>query len=163
MLRLGIASALVLAVVGGAVVLVRPGLREGRLADAGREVFSSVGRAILAGILPLDAGATQIALNGMLDRIDALTLALPPHVQAELSQLLGLLATSAGRIALAGLATSWPKASVPQVQEALQSMRASDLALRQQAYAALHDIVSAAYFSDAGTWSVLGYPGPTPV
>ena len=39
-------------------------------------------------------------------------------------------------------------------------MRLSTISLRQQAYQALHDIVGSAYFSDAGTWSMLGYPGP---
>jgi hypothetical protein len=46
------------------------------------------------------------------------------------------------------------------VQEALQGMRLSGLALRQQAYAALHDITGAAYFSAPDTWHQLGYPGP---
>ena len=36
----------------------------------------------------------------------------------------------------------------------------STLSLKQQAYQALHDIVGAAYFSDPGTWALLGYPGP---
>lgn len=84
----------------------------------------------------------------------------PPHVQAELSQLLGLLSTGVGRRVLAGLASDWPSASVTEVQHALQSMRLSRLALRQQSYLALHDIVGAAYFSDASTWATLGYPGP---
>ncbi|MEO8653744.1 MAG: hypothetical protein ABI409_06430 [Ramlibacter sp.] len=38
--------------------------------------------------------------------------------------------------------------------------RTSGLDLRRQAYQALHDIVGSAYFSDPGTWSFLGYPGP---
>jgi hypothetical protein len=39
-------------------------------------------------------------------------------------------------------------------------MRTSSLQLRQQAYQALHDLVGSAYFSDAATWHLLGYPGP---
>ena len=39
-------------------------------------------------------------------------------------------------------------------------MRVSSISLRQQAYQALHDIVGGAYFSDAQTWGLLGYPGP---
>jgi len=93
-------------------------------------------------------------------RIDALVQALPPHAQAELSQLLGLLGTGVGRRTLAGLAPDWRSASVAEVQQALQSMRTSRLALRLQSYQALHDIVGAAYFSDASTWPTLGYPGP---
>ncbi|UUZ69586.1 hypothetical protein LP416_09200 [Polaromonas sp. P2-4] len=62
--------------------------------------------------------------------------------------------------ALAGLSPSWPEASIAEIQQALQGMRLSSLALRQQAYAALHDITAGAYFSDAASWSILGYPGP---
>ena len=100
------------------------------------------------------------AVAGLVNRVDALTLSLPPHVQAELSQLVGLLCTAAGRRGLAGLDTDWPAASAAQVQAALEGMRYSSLALRQQTYQALHEIVGGAYFSDTSAWSALGYPGP---
>ena len=102
-------------------------------------------------------------LTAQFDRIDGLVEGLPEPTQAELSQLLGLLATPLGRRSLAGLATGWDDASVTDLQQALQSMRTSSLQLRQQAYHALHDIVGGAYFSHPGTWARLGYPGPVPV
>ncbi|MBT9505735.1 hypothetical protein [Rhodoferax sp.] len=163
LLKLGATSIAVLIVAGGASTLLQPGLQQGKLTAAGRALFSSVASAILQGTLPAAATEKQLALAGMLQRIDAMVQAFPPHVQAELSQLLGLLATGLGRRTLAGLATDWPDASIGAVQEALQSMRMSRLALRQQSYHALHDIVGAAYFSDASTWSVLGYPGPVTI
>jgi len=158
--KLGAASAVVLAFAGGAAALVQTGLQDGKLGAAGREVFRAVGRAVLQGSLPADAPATQVALDGLLDRIDALTLALPVHAQDELSQLLSLLASAPGRRVMAGLHQAWPLASEVDIQQALQGMRLSTLALRQQAYAALHDITAAAYFADASTWPQLGYPGP---
>lgn len=160
LLKLGTVSAAVLAVAGGAAAWVSAGLHDGRLSPAGREVFSAVGRAVLGPSLPRDEAPRQAALNGMLHRIDELTMALPPHAQAELSQLLSVLASTPGRRILAGLSETWPLATEAQIQQALQGMRLSDLAMRQQAYAALHDITAAAYFSDASTWSQLGYPGP---
>jgi hypothetical protein len=96
----------------------------------------------------------------MLDRVEVLVAGLPLHAQAELSQLLALLATSGGRRTVAGLSTDWTSAPVAEIQQALQDMRTSTISLRQQAYHALHDIVGGAYFSDAGTWTLLGYPGP---
>jgi hypothetical protein len=160
-LKLGIVSAAVLAVTGGGLALVSPGLdAEGRLTDAGRTVFGAVAVGILNDSLPTDNTARQTAVQGMLLRIDELTHGLPPHAQAELSQLLALLATSGGRIGMAALTTDWPAASIVQIQEALQSMRLSSLGLKRQAYAALHDISGAAYFSDPSTWTALGYPGP---
>lgn len=160
LLRLGLASGAVLALAGGAAVWLQPGLDRGALSPVGREVFSAVGDAVLDKSLPVPEGARAVALTGLLSRIDALVLSLPPHAQNELSQLLSVLGNPAGRRALAGLNQPWTIAKTEQVQQALQGMRVSSLALRQQAYAALHDIAAGAYFSDPSSWSVLGYPGP---
>jgi len=158
--KFGVVSAALLTLGGGAMALLQPGLQSGKLAGPGREVFRAIGRAVLQGSLPAGEAAMQIALDGLLERIDALTLALPPHAQDELSQLLALLASVPGRHLLAGLDQAWPSASGTDIQQALEGMRFSVLALRQQAYAALHDITAAAYFTDALTWPQLGYPGP---
>ena len=160
LLKLGAASAAVLVVAGGAAALLRPGLNSGVLSASGREIFSAVGRAVLDKSLPSDEGPRQIALQGLLGRIDVLLLSLPPHAQDELSQLLALLANAAGRHTLAGLSQPWPEATVADIQHAMQDMRLSSLVLRQQAYAALHDITAGAYFSDPSSWLLLGYPGP---
>lgn len=160
LLKLGAISGAALIMAGGAAALLQPGLQQGRLTSVGRVIFSGVARAILHGTLPVDPPAKIKALDDLLDRIDALTQSFPLPVQSELSQLLGLLATGLGRRTLAGLQSGWRDATVPEVQQALQSMRVSNVTLRQQSYHALHDIVGAAYFSDASTWTTLGYPGP---
>ena len=162
LLALGAVSAAVLAVGGGALALLQPGLREAKLSPGGREVFAGAARGLLDGSLPV-GDALPHALEDLLGRIDGLIAALAPHAQSELSQLLALLASSGGRRTLAGLAQPWVSASVTDIQQALQAMRISGISLRQQAYQALHDIVGSAYFSDAHTWSLLGYPGPRPI
>jgi hypothetical protein len=162
-LKLGLGAAALLAFGGGALALVEPGLQGGRLTPAGRTVFGAVGAAVLDGVLPAAGGARDRALLAFLDRVDAVTAALPQHAQAELSQLLELLATGAGRRALAGLGPDWSRASVPEIQAALDAMRLSTVTLRQQAYLALHDISGAAYFADRSAWTVLAYPGPVEV
>ncbi len=163
LLKLGLASAVMLGLAGGLAVLMQPGLQNGRLTPAGRQLFASVGRAMLQGTLPADPGANATAIAGLVDRIDALVSALPPHVQAELSQLVGLLCTVAGRRGLTGLDTDWADASAAQVQAALEAMRHSSLSLRQQTYQALHELTGGAYFSESSTWFVVGYPGPVTV
>lgn len=160
LLTLGLVSGAVLALAGGAAVLLQPGLQQGHLSASARALFTSLGRAILQGTLPTDAQQRSRALAGMVERIDALAMNLPPAVQAELSQLVGLLCTAPGRMGLAGLTPAWADASEAQVQAALESMRFSRLALRQQAYHALHEIVGGAYLSDESTWAAVGYPGP---
>lgn len=160
LLTLGLVSAAVLAVGGGALALLAPGLRDGKLSPRGREVMAGIGGAMLDGSLPAGGQAMAAELEGMLARIDRLVAALPPHAQSELSQLLALLGSAGGRRALAGLGEDWGTAPVAQRQDALQAMRVSGVALRQQAYQALHEIVGSAYFSEPATWPLLGYPGP---
>jgi len=160
LLALGALSAAVLTVGGGLIATLQPGLREARLSAGGREVFGGVSRGLLDGSLPAGGAELEWALDGLLERIDGLIAALSPYAQSELSQLLALLASAAGRRALAGLSDPWNKASTADVQRALQGMRVSGLSLRQQAYQALHDIVGSAYFSDPRTWGLLAYPGP---
>jgi hypothetical protein len=152
-----------LAVGGGLVALVEPGLKAGRLTTAGRRVMGNVARAVLDGTLPAAPALQQAALAGLLERVDALVAALPPHTQQELSQLLALLATVPGRRWLAGLEQDWDLADIAGLQQGLQAMRTSTLALRQQAYHALHDICGGAYFADRSTWAALGYPGPVAI
>ena len=164
LLKLGVASSALLALVGGAAALIQPGLDRGALTAASRDVFRAIGLAVLDKTLPADSAtnptAGQAAISALLGRIDVLITALPAHAQDELSQLLSILATGAGRRALVGLSAPWQNTNVPEVQAALQDMRVSSLAVRQQAYSALHDITAGAYFSEPSTWAVLGYPGP---
>lgn len=160
LLQLGLVAGATLALAGTAVSLMRHGVSNGRLTDSGRAVFRAMGRAVLDGSLPAAGPARETALDGLMSRLDDAIAAFPMHVQAELSQLLAVLASAGGRLGLAGLTRDWPEADVPQLQAALQSMRTSRLALRQQAYHALHDLCGAAYFSDPSTWAQLGYPGP---
>lgn len=163
LLQIGFASAAALALAGTGAALWRPGWTGTRLSDAGRSVFRAVARAVLDGSLPADRPARTAALDAHLMRLDAAVLAFPAATQAELSQLLALLHAPPGRLALAGLAGAWDEASVAEIQAALQGMRVSSLALRQQAYHALRDLTNAAWYADPSTWPALGYPGPRPL
>jgi hypothetical protein len=160
LLKLGLGAAAVLAVAGGGLSLLRPGLAEGRMTPAGRSVFQAVARAVLDGSLPADPARREATLAAHMKRLDDTLAGFPAPTQSELSQLLALLASTPGRIALAGLQPDWPEATVGELQQALQWMRTSSLALRQQAYHALRDLTNAAYYADPQVWSLMGYPGP---
>lgn len=98
LLTLGIVWAAVLALGGGALALLQPGLQDGRLTGSGRTVFASLGRGLLDGSPPSGADAMRVAIDGLLFRIDALVAGLPRQAQAELSQQLRLiLDSSAGQ------------------------------------------------------------------
>ena len=130
---------------------------------SGRSVLGAVARAVLDGSLPDDGDAQRAALPYTSSAWTPRCAAVPPATQREVGDLLALLALPPGRLALAGLAIDWPRADVWQVQSALQSMRSSRFALRQQVYHALRDLTHAAYFADRATWVRLGYPGPTTI
>lgn len=163
LLRLGLGSAAVLALAGGTAALFRPGLVDRKLSPGGQDVFRAVGRGILADVLPGDAAAAGAALDAHMARLDVTLAGFPGPVLDELSLLLSLLAAAPGRLALAGLGTPWPSASIGDIQTALQSMRVSRVTVREQAYHALRDLTNAAYFADPSTWPLLGYPGPREV
>ena len=160
LLKLGIGAAAVLAVAGGGVALFQPGLRGEHLGPGAREVMHAVARAVLDGILPSAAAEREQVLRAHLDRLDAAVATFPPATRAELSQMLALLASAPGRVVLAGLHSTWPEAEVDAIQQSLQDLRLSRLALKQQTYHALRDLTNAAYFSDPSAWAHLGYPGP---
>lgn len=163
LLKLGLGATVALAVAGGGVALLQPGWRDGRLTEPARALMRAVARAVLDGALPADEPALQRALDAHLDRLDAAIAAFPAATQAELSQLLALLSSAAGRWAFAGLATPWPQARIVDIQTALQGLRMSSLSLKQQAYHALRDLTNAAYFSDPSAWVHMGYPGPVDI
>lgn len=163
LLKLGVGAAALLALAGGGVALFQPGLAAGRLTDSGKRVFEAVARAVLDGSLPRAASEQRAALAAQLKRLDDVILAFPAAVQAELSQLLAILSTGAGRRLLAGLSPDWPDASVAEIQAAFDDMRLSGLAARQQAYHALRDLTNAAFYADASAWRLVGYPGPRPI
>jgi hypothetical protein len=161
LLKVGLMSGATLALAGGAALVLTERAWDGRQFTAtGRTVLGAVARAVLDGTLPADAGA---ALEAHLDRMNNTVSGMPPGTQAEVNELITILGTAAGRIGLAGLSTTWPVASVAQLQTSLQSMRTSSLLLRQQAYHALRDLTHAAYFADSSTWAHLGYPGPAKI
>ena len=161
LLKLGFGSAALLALAGGGATLLRPGFEDGRFTPAGRAVFLAVSRAVLDGSLPAEPDVQDRELALQIERVEGFVAGLPRATQKELSQLVGLLGTVPGRLGLAGLGTEWARASVEEVQRALESMRQSRLDLRQQAYHALRDITNGTFYSAPDNWHLMGYPGPT--
>ena len=154
---------MLLALAGGGAVLLRPGLAAGKLTPQGRRLFEAVARAVLDGSLPPDEVERARVLEAHLVRLDQTIAGFPPHLQDELSMVVSLLTQTPGRVALAGLHPDWAEADISEVKSALQGMRLSSIAARQQVYLALRELTNAAYYADSTTWRLLGYPGPNPV
>ncbi|MCY7316062.1 MAG: hypothetical protein LH480_10695 [Rubrivivax sp.] len=160
LLSVGVATGALLAVAGGTLALIRPGRRADVLTAPARAMFAAVARAVLGQQLPVEQSAQTRALEAHLSRVQAIIAGLPPAMQAEVDELITVVASAPGRIALVGLTRDWSTATVSEVGQALQNMRQSSLSVRQQAYHALRNMSNAAYFADAATWPAIGYPGP---
>lgn len=159
LLTVGLAGGTMLALVGGTLALLRPGRRDGVLTTSGRSMFTAVAQAVLASTLPADPHERARALEAHLVRVQGTIAGMPPNIQAELDELVTIVGSAPGRLALVGLRSDWSSASMAEVTAALQSMRGSSLALRQQAFHALRDITNGSYFADPSTWQAVGYPG----
>lgn len=160
LLTLGAVSAAALAVAGGSLALVHPARRNAAFSEAAQDMLRAVARAVLGSLLPADQAAQTAALAGFLTRLQATIAGMPSAMQAEVDELLTIVSSAPGRRVLVGLAPTWSEAPTPAVAAAMQNMRLSSLALRQQAFHALRDLTNAAYFADPSTWSAIGYPGP---
>lgn len=163
LLAMGWAAATVTVLGGAAWRAWRPAVDHASLSPPGRELVAALAAAILEGLLPTPADERAAAMTRYLARVDDVLSGLPPHLKAELAQLLTVLAFAPGRMMLAGLAKPWGEAETAEVRAALQGMRSSRLALRQQAYHALRDLTNAAWFAAPEAWEAIGYPGPLPL
>jgi hypothetical protein len=160
LLKLGVGTGAVIALAGAGVALWRPGLTQGHLSNHAKTIARRVADAVLDGNLPEDAAERARALDAHVTRFESTVGGLPPAVRAELSDLFALLSAAPGRWAIAGLSADWPDATREDIATALQAMRRSRAAVRQQVYHALRDLTNAAWFADDSTWAALGYPGP---
>ena len=160
LLKLGAGAAVLLAIAGGGLALLRPGLVNGKLSPGARQLMKSVALAVLDGLWPAEAAAREAGLQAHLDSLELSIAGFPQQVRKELSQLLTLLTSSAGRLAITGLKSDWDKASNDELLQALQDMRVSSLAARQQIYHALRDLNNAVFFADSSHWPLISYPGP---
>jgi hypothetical protein len=160
LLKLGLAASLLLGAAGAGVALLQPGLQGRQLSPSARQLMRAVALAVMDGLWPEDSATREAALHTHLSQLDATIANLPAATRAELSQLLALLCSSAGRLALTGLGSDWQKASTAELQQALNAMRVSQLDLRQQIYRALRELNCGVFFCDPANGALVGYPGP---
>jgi len=159
LLTVGLTAGVLLTLAGGTLALLQPGRKDGQLTPSGRQLFTALAQAVLGSTLPAEPAARAKALQDHLLRVELTIAGMPPHVQAEVDELVTIAGSTPGRIALVGLLADWPAATLAQIGDALQGMRLSSLALRQQAYQGLRELTNAAYFSDSSTWPAMGYSG----
>jgi len=124
------------------------------------EVIAAVATVMLAGALPAAAPAHDEALLAAVRGFDTAVSELPPSVQAEIKQLLGLLEFAPTRWLAAGISSSWSEASDDDVAAFLKKWRFSSVQLFRSGYDALHQLTMAGWYASTQAWTRIGYPGP---
>ncbi len=122
-------------------------------------MLRAIASSLLGSALPADAPARAAELARVLTAIGALADNLPPSTRKEIGDLFGLLALKPAR-AMLGYSGDWVEADAPLISQFLYGLRESTLALKQQSYFALHDLVLGSFYSEPKTWISTGYPGP---
>ena len=132
--------------------------------DGGRQaVLAAVIPVCLAGALPAGGEVFRELVSRTVAGVDQAIAGLPLASQKEISQLFDLLSFAPTRILAAGLWSSWPEASPQAIGGFLESWRNSRFDLFKSGYAALHDLIFAAWYARPDTWAAIGYPGPPKV
>jgi hypothetical protein len=162
-LKAGALGALLLAAGGGLYRFTHPPAAHAFVLDGdARAALDAIVPAVLAGVLPADTSARAQAIAATTERVHQTILGLAPATQKEVQDLFGLLALAPARRLLTGVTHGWTDAPPAQVTAFLQDWRTHRLALLRSAYGALHDLVLGSWYSDAGHWAAIGYPGPIP-
>lgn len=149
---------------GAALVLPRIGQSGaapagGALTQAHSDMLRVVAAAVLGPALPTDALGRQAELARLLSAIGALIDNFPASTRREIGDLFGLLALKPARMIL-GFSGDWQTSDVASTAQSMLALRDSSIALKQQAYFALHDMVLGSFYSAPQTWVSTGYPGP---
>ena len=149
---------------GAAVVLPRigkPGVapKGGALVLAHSDMLHVVAMAVLGSALSADAAIRDAELLRIINAAGVLIDNLPPSTRSEVGDLFGLLALKPARL-LMGFSGDWNVDNAPAVAQAMLGLRDSSIALKQQAYFALHDMVLGIFYAEPKTWVATGYPGP---
>lgn len=138
----------------------RSGVARRALDADGEAIFAAVAPVLLEGALPAEQPARKAALAQTLDGIDIAVAGLSPNAQAELRQLIALLALPPVRYGVARVSDAWPSASPAQVRRFLDNCRASRFTLMRAAYDALHALTFASWYGNPNAWPAIDYPGP---
>ena len=123
--------------------------------------------AIVAAIIPvLLDGALPSGPEAPSARAEALAAVeeaiagLPPATRNELADLFSLLGFPPTRCLVAGIWSPWPEATRESIASFLMRWRDSRFELLRSAYAALHQLVFAAWYANPRAWPATGYAGP---
>lgn len=123
-------------------------------------VLSAILPALLYGALPTDPTAAIAALQRTEQSVSDFMPFLPVRQQQQLDQLFNLLANRFSRLGLTGYWLTLDNLSASKRLMLLQGWRDSYLAVLQQAYHGLRELLYGAYYGQPEHWQNLAYTAP---
>ncbi|HEX7043902.1 MAG TPA: hypothetical protein VF203_04740 [Burkholderiales bacterium] len=127
-------------------------------ADAG--MLRRIVPVMLEGALPAGGAERRHAIDEVLGGIDSTIDSQPPVVRREIRDLFDLLTRSITRALVAGIWTSWDRASDEDVREFLAGWRTSRFVLLRSAFVGLNNLILGAWYDNPRSWARIGYGGP---
>ena len=115
---------------------------------------------MLDGALPQDARQRAGAVDEILYGIDLAIHHQPARVRGEIADLFGLLTRGVTRALVAGVWSSWEKASSADIEEFLAGWRNSRFALLRSGYLGLNQLIVGSWYGNPRSWARIGYGGP---
>ncbi len=129
-------------------------------ADNRQQVLSVLFPALLYSALPAEPVLAQAEIKRSCEAVTEFICYLPLRQQQELTQLFDILANRLGQLALTGHITALPELTIGQRLELLNRWRDSYLAVLQQAYHGLRELLYGAYYGQPEHWQPLAYTAP---
>ncbi len=135
---------------------------ENWLDELSTQFLNSDDKLVLGVFIPVMVGqlTVQPDLKTSVLNIDNAIIRLPYRTQTELRELFDILSSGVGRLMLAGVWLNWQSAGSKDVVAFLSEWRESQLALLQQAYVGLHQLIIGSVYAESAHWEAIGYPGP---
>ncbi len=159
-------TALAIGAVGatfGGLVFWHRGLKDGKLTEHGRDVFTGLAIGFVGPMLPKDPAQRATILEGHLRNVERFLGAMPQVLQVEVNAVAGLLGNMPTRKMLTGMGSKWTQASEEEIGEAIEYMRLHPLPSNRLTYQVVRAVTLMSFFSQSDHWSLTGYPGPVEI
>ena len=130
------------------------------LTEADATMLVRVVPIMLDGTLPKDRGQFNAAVGEILRGIDTTIGHQSLSVRGEIHDLFGVLTKSITRSLLAGIWTSWDKATDQDIRDFLSSWRNSRLDTLRTGYIGLNNLIVGSWYGNPKSWARIGYDGP---
>jgi len=127
------------------------------------EVLAAVIPVVLEGALPTSGETRPELIARTVAGVEKAIAGLSLPTQQEIGELFDLLSFAPTRMIVAGVWSAWPEATPEAIGKFLESWRNSRFDLLKSGYAALRDLIFAAWYARPDTWAAIDYPGPPKV